>query len=224
MRILVVEDQKELNDFLKVSLENECFVVDSAFDGETGLFLALTNDYDLIILDNHLPKITGTIVCKNVRDKKKDVRILVLSVIGDTPAKIELLDMGADDYLTKPFSFEELLARVRALLRRPNSFQEEISQLGDLTLDSKKHTVMRAKKEIQLTRKEFMLLEYFLKHPGEVISRGALMEHVWDMNADLFSNTIETHILTLRKKIDLPFKRKLIHTVPGRGYKVALVK
>ncbi len=224
MRILIIEDQTEVNSFLKVNLENECFVVDSTNDGKQGLFLALTNEYDLIILDNDLVSLNGAIACQIIREKKKAVKILILSITSDTAAKVEMLNIGADDYLTKPFSFEELLARSRALLRRPFPFQEELLTLDNLTLDNKRHLVTRNNVPIQLTRKEFMLLQYLLCHSGEVVTRGALLEHVWDMNADPFSNTIETHILTLRKKIDHPFNRKLIHTIPGRGYKISLLK
>jgi DNA-binding response OmpR family regulator len=220
MRILIIEDSKEITNFLKLSLEGEQFVVDVAEDGEKGSFWARTNDYDLIILDNILPKKTGLEVCEEIRKSGKTMPIIVLSVRSETLTKIQLLNAGADDYLIKPFSFEELLARIRALLRRPKVIESEILQIDDLTLDTKKCLVKRGKKEIYLTRKEFMLLEYLLKNSGSVLSRGMIMEHVWDMNVDPFSNTIESHILSLRRKIDLPGKKKLIHTVSGRGYKI----
>jgi DNA-binding response OmpR family regulator len=221
MRILIIEDSKEITNFLKLSLEGEQFVVDVAEDGEKGSFWARTNDYDLIILDNILPKKTGLEVCEEIRKSGKTMPIIVLSVRSETLTKIQLLNAGADDYLIKPFSFEELLARIRALLRRPKVIESEILQVDDLTLDTKKCLVKRGKKEeIYLTRKEFMLLEYLLKNSGSVLSRGMIMEHVWDMNVDPFSNTIESHILSLRRKIDIPGKKKLIHTVSGRGYKI----
>lgn len=221
MRILIVEDQKELRLSLKEAIESECFVVDAAEDGERGAFLACTNDYDLIILDNNLPKKSGPQVCAEVRKQGKSVPILILSVEAAPPKKVELLNMGADDYLTKPFSLEELMARIRALLRRPKLSETEILKAGDLTLDVKRHLVFRGKREIYLTKKEFMLLEYLMKNQDAVVSRGGIMEHVWDVNADPFSNTIETHILSLRKKIASD-KKKFIHTVPGRGYKLTL--
>lgn len=224
MRILVVEDEKEIADFLGVSLEAEAFAVDIAEDGEKGSYLGRTNDYDLIILDNILPKKIGLQVCDEIRKSNKSVPILILSVKSEITTKVELLNAGADDYLIKPFSLEELLARVRALLRRPKQVESETFEIDDLTLDSKKHTVKRGKKDIYLTRKEFMLLEYLLKNEEVVVSRGMIMEHVWDMHVDPFSNTIESHILSLRKKIDMPSKTKLIHTVPGIGYRLSAKK
>ena len=224
MRILIIEDEKKIIDFLKKSLENECFVVDVAMDGEKGLYLAQTNNYNIIILDNVLPKKTGRQVCEEIRKDGKTVPIIMLSVKGETTTKVELLNAGADDYLTKPFSLEELLARIRALLRRPKQIESEVLKLDDLTLDTKRHLVKRGKKEVYLTRKEFMLLEYLMKNQGIVLSRGMILEHVWDMNADPFSNTIESHILSLRRKTDFKGTKKLIHTVPGRGYKIELRK
>ena len=220
MRLLIVEDNKEISDFLKRSLENECFAVDVASDGEKGYFLALTNDYDLIILDYILPKKDGRQVCEEIRKAGKTIPILVLSVRSEIPTKVDILNIGADDYLTKPYSFEELLARIKALLRRPRQIEREVLEIDDLILDTKRHLVKRCKKEIYLSRKQFMLLEYLMKNQGMVLSRGMIMEHVWDMEGDLFSNTIETHISTLRRKIESPRKRKLIYTVPGRGYKI----
>lgn len=223
MHILLVEDDKEISDFLRVSLEAECFAVDVAFDGETGSYLARTNNYDLIILDNVLPKKEGRKACKEIRDAGKTTPIIMLSVKSETVTKVDLLNAGADDYMTKPFSLEELLARIRALLRRPKEIENEILSLGDLVIDVKKHSVKRGGKEIYLTRKEFVLLSYLLKNAGSAMSRGMIMEHVWDMKADPFSNTIESHILSLRKKIDAKSKRKLIKTVPGIGYKITAV-
>lgn len=220
MRILIVEDEKEILKLLKKSLESECFSVDTAEDGDRGSYLARTNDYDLVLLDNILPKKTGLEVCQDIREDNNDVPILVLSVKSETTTKVDLLNAGADDYLTKPFSVEEVLARVRALLRRPKHIQKEIVKIGDLVLDNGRHIVKRGDKEIYLTRKEFQLLEYMMQHKGMVLSRSMIMEHVWDMNVDPFSNTIESHIMSLRKKIDKESGNKLIHTVPGRGYKI----
>lgn len=220
MRVLVVEDEKDIGHFLKVGLEAELFTVDIAEDGDRGLYLARTNDYDVLILDNILPKKMGIEICRELRILGKNMPIIVLSVKSDTTTKVELLNAGADDYLIKPFSFEELLARVRALMRRPQQLEDEVYEIDDLKLDTKRHTIKRGGKEVYLTRKEFMLLEYLLRNKGIVLSRGMILEHVWDMDTDPFSNTIESHILSLRKKIDSSGKRKLIHTVPGRGYKL----
>ena len=165
MRILIIEDEKETSDFLKQSLENECFAIDVAKDGEKGSFLARTNDYDLIILDYILPKKDGCRVCEEIRKAKKSVPILILSVKSEIPTKVDILNIGADDYLTKPYSFEELLARIKALLRRPKQIESKVLEIDDLILDNKKHLVKRGKKEIYLTRKQFMLLEYLMKFP-----------------------------------------------------------
>ncbi len=219
MRILFVEDEKDIRDFVKQSLESECFVVDCAADGEKGLWLAKTNDYDVIILDNVLPKKTGAEVCAEIRIAGKETPIIMLSVQSETDRKVSVLNDGADDYITKPFSLDELLARIRALLRRPRKIADTILMIDDLHLDSKRHVVKRDEEEVYLTRKEFMLLEYLMQNVGTVLSRGMIMEHVWDMNADPFSNTIESHIRSLRRKIDYKTK-KLIHTIPGRGYKL----
>jgi DNA-binding response OmpR family regulator len=223
MRILVIEDEEGIAKFLKAGLESEYFAVDLAEDGEKGSYLAKTNDYDMIILDNMLPKKNGAEVCQEIRATGKNTPIIMLSARGEMGIKVELLNKGADDYMTKPFSLEELLARIRALLRRPHYVSSEVLTIDDLVMETKRHTVKRGEKEIYLTRKEFMLLEYLLKHRDSVVSRGMIMEHVWDMNADPFSNTIESHILNVRKKISAKGKKNLIHTLPGVGYKLGLV-
>jgi len=223
MRILVVEDDKKVSDILRKGLEAECFSVDTAMDGEKGVSLARVNDYDLVILDNMLPKKTGMEICQELRAKGKSMPILILSVKFETTTKVELLNSGADDYLIKPFVFDELLARVHALLRRPKEITNEILKYGELVLDTRNHTAIYAGKEIYLSRKEFMLLEYFMRNPGVVITRGMLMEHVWDMNTDPFSNTIESHIVSLRKKIESPNGPKFIKTIPSRGYRFQVV-
>lgn len=220
MKILVVEDDPEIRDSLKTSLEAESFAVDTASDGEAGSYLARTNDYDVIVLDLGLPKKDGTTVCTDIRSVGKTTPILMLSVQADTQQKIKLLNAGADDYMAKPFSFKELIARIRALLRRPSQLQSDILEVDDLIVDIARQKVSRSNKEIYLTRKEFSLLEYLMRFKGMVISRGMLMEHVWNAESDPFSNTIEAHILNLRKKIDTFKKRKLILTIPGRGYKI----
>ncbi len=220
MRILVIEDDKQISNSLKRGLQDACFVVDTAQNGTEGSFQARTNEYDLIILDLMLPGKDGKDVCREIRRAEKNMPILMLSVVSEIPTKVELLEMGADDYMTKPFLFEELLARVRALLRRPRKTEDPALKFADLEMDVKKHSVKRAGQEIYLTKKEFMLLEYFLKNQGEVLSRAMILEHVWDMNADPFSNTIEAHIRSLRRKIDKEEWPKIIHTISGRGYKL----
>ena len=218
MRLLLVEDQEDIAIPLQASLEAECFVVDVAADGERGSFLARTNEYDLVILDNMLPKKIGGIVCQEIRKAGKSMPILMLSVLTETETKVELLNNGADDYLGKPFSFVELLARIRALLRRQPHVIEEVLRVGDIVLEVHTHRVSQGLHEIYLTKKEFMLLEYFMRNPGVVLSRGKIMEHVWDINADPFSNTIEAHMRSLRQKITN--SKKILQTIPGRGYKI----
>lgn len=224
MRILVVEDDKETRDFLKASLEEESFVVDTAEDGEKGFNMGRINDYDLILLDHILPNKDGLEISHGLRKSGKHTPILMLSVKSELDHKVSLLDHGADDYVTKPYSFKELLARIRAILRRPKDLTTDALQIEDMVLDSRAQTVFRNNKSIYLTRKEFILLEYLMRNKGKVVSRGMIMDHVWDSGADPFSNTIEAHILNLRKKIDVGFKKKLIHSVPGRGYKIDISK
>lgn len=220
MKILVVEDDKDTLDFLKPSLKAEGFVVDTAENGTDGISMTLANNYDLVILDFNLPDKNGDLVCQEIRKKGKTTPILILTVDTEVNNKVKLLNLGADDYLTKPFSFEELLARVKALLRRPEKIEKEILQVNNLTLDRKKQKVTRAKREIYLTLKEFQLLEYLIRHQGEVISKVSILENIWDSEVDLFSNAIETHISNLRKKIDKNSPKKLIKTISGRGYKI----
>lgn len=224
MRILIVEDEKETRESLKSNLEQESFAVDTAEDGETGSYLARTNDYDLIILDNILPQKEGFEVCEDVRKAGKHTPIIMLSVKSEVHHKVDLLHCGADDYVTKPFSFRELIARIRAILRRPRMVDGDILSVGDLTMDIARQVVQRGGKNIYLTRKEFMLLEYLMRNRARVMSRGMIMEHVWNADSDPFSNTIEAHILNLRKKVDANHKVKLIHSVSGRGYKIDVEK
>lgn len=220
MRILLIEDEPAIATFLKKRLEEKCFVVDHADNGEEGSFVARTNDYDLILLDNLLPKKTGLEVLREIRAKGRHVPVLVISVRGDIEAKVDLLNAGADDYLAKPFSFDELVARMGALLRRPAHVTKPVYEVGDLSLNEATYEVRRAGTDIVLTRKEFALLRYLMRNAGIVLSRGMLLEHVWDMDTDPFSNTVEAHVASLRKKVDAPFPAKLIRTVQGRGYRI----
>lgn len=218
MRVLVVDDDKNIRGLLKRALESEHFAVDTAPDGEQGVYLACTNDYDILVVDNRMPKKDGRTVCREVRTSGKHMPILMLSVHVDATEKADLLNAGADDYMGKPFSFGELLARMRALLRRPPVVQHEELTIGSVSLNTRSNRVTRNGEEVRLTRKEYMLLEYLMRNPGTVLSRGMIMEHVWDMSADPFSNTIESHILSLRRKLEAPRGPKLIKTVSGRGY------
>lgn len=224
MRILIIEDDVDLRDIIKMNLESESFAVDATSDGERGIYLGKTNEYDLMIIDLALPRKNGIEICQELRSSGNTVPIIVISVTSELPAKIMLLDSGADDYITKPFDFAELLARIRALLRRPKSIEQSILSVGDLVLNTNKQSVMRGEREIRLTRKEFSLLEYLMRNKGMVLSRGSILEHVWNINSDPFSNTIESHILKLRKKIGTEGEIELIHNVPGRGYKIDIIK
>lgn len=221
MRILVVEDEKEIAKFLQKGLEAEHFAVDWAKDGEEGTMLGHINEYDLAILDIRLPKKDGLEICRELRKDGKKYPIIMLSVENSTVTKVDALNCGADDYLTKPFSFDELLARVRALLRRQKEVMNEpVINIADLKMDTSAHTVTRSGKPVKLSRKEFSLLEYLMRNCGTLLTRNMILEHVWDMNTDPFTNTVDVHIRLLREKIDANHKRKLIHTVHGYGYKL----
>ena len=219
MRILVIEDEKKIADFIKRGLKEEGYAVDVANDGENGLFLAKTNDYDLILLDLMLPKIDGITVCKTLRQEKVLYPIIMLTAKDAVKDKVTGLDAGADDYLTKPFAFEELLARIRAVLRKKSEQQQALKlEADDLSMDLKTHKVTRAGKEIELTSKEFALLEYMMRNAGKVVTRTMISEHVWDIDFDTFTNVIDVYINYLRNKVDSGAKKKLIQTVRGRGY------
>lgn len=222
MKILLVEDNWDILNAIKRILNREKFSVDFSTDGLLGFNLARLNNYDLLILDNRLPNKNGADICYDLRMLDKKMPILILSVLNDVEQKVELLEAGADDYMVKPFSAQELLARIRALLRRPNIIKGDLHKIDDLILDTKKKNVFRGEKQIDLTRKEYLLLEYLLKNQGMILSRKMIMEKVWDMDLDPFSNTVESHILSLRKKITLEGKKKLIYTVSGMGYKIEL--
>jgi DNA-binding response OmpR family regulator len=220
MKILVADDNKLIRDQLKTSLEAESFAVDTAADGEEASYIGRVNEYDAIILDLIMPKKDGRDVCREIRAAGKKAPILALSVNGTIEEKVSMLNCGADDYVTKPFSFKEPHARLHALRRRPQALESNIYEADDLTLDTRTQKVCRGQREIYLTRKEFSLLEFLLKNKGAVVTRGMIMEHVWNAESDPFSNTIEAHILNIRRKIQAPKCPALIQTVPGRGYKI----
>ena len=218
MRILVVEDERKIAEFLRKGLKAEGYAVDVAGDGEAGHFMAGTQDYDLMILDLRLPKMDGITLCRTLRAEKFAAPILMLTVRDSVKDKVQGLDSGADDYLTKPFDFEELLARVRALLRKCGATEATRLQVDDLVVDLLGHTASRASAAIPLTAKEFSLLEYLMRNAGVVVTRAMIAEHVWDVHFDSFTNVIDVSVNHLRSKVDRDFKKKLIYTVRGRGY------
>jgi heavy metal response regulator len=218
MRILLVEDERKIASFIKRGLKEERYIVDVAHDGENGLYLAEINPYDLIILDVMLPGKDGMAVCKELRKNKIDTPILMLTAKDRVTDKVQGLNSGADDYLTKPFSFVEFLARVRALLRRKKTDKATILKIADLEIDQLTHKVKRKDKEIQLSSKEYALLEYFMLNANQIITRTMISEHVWNENFDSFTNVIDVYVNYLRKKIDKGFKKQLIHTIRGAGY------
>ncbi|MBD3238607.1 MAG: response regulator [Candidatus Moranbacteria bacterium] len=215
MRILIVEDHQKTANLLKNALEAENFIVDISKTGKQGLMLAKTNNYDLLILDFSLPDIKGDSLCQEIR-KRKSLPILMLSANSLIENKVNLLTLGVDDYLTKPYHFSELLARVKALLRRPPKIEKEVYRVHGLIVNPEKRSIKKSGREIYLTKKEFSLLLVLIKNKGKIVSRAQLLEKAWDINADPFSNTIEAHIRNLRSKIDQ--NKTLIKTIPGRGY------
>ncbi|HOE68096.1 MAG TPA: response regulator transcription factor [Candidatus Omnitrophota bacterium] len=225
MRILIVEDEKKMAGFLDRGLREEGYAVDIAYDGEKGWEYAVTNEYDVLILDWMLPRMSGVDLCKKIRNEGRQVPILILTARDTVEDKIQGLDVGADDYLTKPFSFDELLARLRALLRRPHRLKDKtVLECGTMTMDLIKRRVVVEGEEIALSQKEFSLLEYLLRHEGEVVSRTAIAEHVWDLHFDPMSNTIDVYINFLRKKFgekNIDFR---IETVRGTGYRLVSEK
>jgi DNA-binding response OmpR family regulator len=218
MKILIVEDDKDTAEFVRMGLSADSHTVEVADNGVDGSFMAKSFDYDAIVLDYALPRRDGLAVCKDIRAAGRSTPIVFLSATGDASLKVSAFDHGADDYVTKPFSLVELSARIRAVTRRPAVMAKPTLAVEDLTMDLEHFTVWRAGRRVRLTRKEFNLLEYLMRRRGTVLSRAILMEHVWTADSDPFSNTVETHIRNLRKKLngeDLP---NLIANIPGRGY------
>lgn len=226
MKILIVEDEEKIAGAIKKGLENERIVCDVVYDGESGVMSAEADEYDVIILDRMLPEMDGIEVCKKLRANGNSTPILMLTALGEIGQKVMGLNSGADDYLAKPFSFEELLARVRALARRPKNVQNQVLQVEDLVLDPVSVNVFRGDTPVSLTQKEFALLEYMMKNQGRVLSRDMLISNVWDFDADILPNTVEAFVANLRKKIDKKFRKSpsLIQTVRGFGYKFEPVK
>ncbi len=222
MRILVVEDEKKLADVLADGLEKKGFAVDTLSDGQEALSrLSLHRaDYDLVILDLMIPTLSGAEVCRQARAKEITTPILILTARSEVETKVDLLLSGADDYLVKPFSFDELLARIHALSRRPHETKPAILTVGDIELDPGAHTVKRGGEPIELTLKEFMLLEYFMRHPNEVVNREDLLTHLWDFNYESFSNVIDVHVKNLRRKLSASGSGDVLETVRGIGYRL----
>lgn len=218
MRILLVEDEKKVASFIRQGLEEEHYSVDVAHDGEKGLLMAESEQYDLLILDVMLPKKNGLELIKDFRARKGTTPALMLTAKSATDDKVAGLDSGADDYLTKPFAFAELLARVRSLLRRGAKDKSTVLAMADLELDTVTHKAKRAGRLIELTAKEYALLEYFLRNKDRVLSRTLISEHIWDYNFDTGTNIIDVYVNHLRNKIDSGAEKKLIHTVRGVGY------
>ena len=218
MRLLVVEDEKKVSSFIKKGLEEEGYAVDVAFDGKTGLQMAMAQLHDLIVLDIHLPGLDGLSVLRELRAGRVSTPVLLLTVRANIEDKVLGLDSGADDYLTKPFAFQELVARIRALLRRQTEAELPVLRFADLILDPARRVVLRGGKKIDLTAKEYALLDYFIRNPGRVLTRTMIVEHVWDYNFDSMTNIIDVYVNYLRRKIDSDREHKLIHTVRGVGY------
>jgi heavy metal response regulator len=218
MRILVIEDEVKIAQFIKRGLKEEGYAVDIAGDGEEGHFMLSSNEYDAIILDLMLPKIDGLTLCRTLRKDGNQTPIIMLTAKDTVKDKVKGLDSGADDYLPKPFAFEELLARVRVVLRKKDSRVQTQLRVDDLSLDLLTHKVTRGDREIELTVKEYALLEYLMRNAGNIVTRTMISEHVWDINFDTFTNVIDVYINYLRNKVDSGFDNKMIHTVRGKGY------
>jgi len=220
MRILIVEDEVKLAHAMKRALELQKYAVDVVTNGKDGLDFAIGEDFNLIILDLMLPEIDGITICKRIRAAGIHTPVMMLTAKGQIADKVTGLDVGADDYMVKPFSFEELFARIRALVRRPTQTNDPILTIQDLTLDPKTFTVKRDEKMIELSSKEFSLLEYLLRNKNTVLNKDQIINHVWSYDSDILPSTIEVHIKHLRDKIDVEGKDSLIHTIRGRGYTI----
>jgi heavy metal response regulator len=218
MRLLLVEDEKKVASHIKKGLEGEGYAVDVINNGEDAYSMVKTYDYDLVILDVMLPGKNGAQVLKELRENKYYTPVIFLTAKNSTEEKILGLDLGADDYLTKPFEFEELCARIRAILRRHESIKSTMLTVADLELNPVTHEVKRAGQKIDLTQKEYALLEYLLYNQGKILTRTMIVEHVWDQDFDSFTNVVDVYINHLRSKIDQPFDKKLLHTARGFGY------
>ncbi len=217
MRFLIIDADHEHSDSLKRLLEEACFAVDHASDGKQGSYMARTNEYDLVLLDYHLPSRNGIEICSDIRRAGRTIPIVGLVSANAIEHEVALLDMGADDFIIKPFSCKRLMARIRALLRRAPSLRSQSHTIADVLVDTGSQNAYRGKKRIPLSPKEFSFLELLLLHRGNVVSRSLIFEHVWDSEIDPFSRTIESHVFNLRQKLG-PKARKLIQNVPGRGY------
>jgi two-component system, OmpR family, response regulator len=223
MRILLVEDEHRIATAIKQGLEQEAYAVDVCFDGDEGYRTACADEYDLILLDVMMPGIDGITLCQKLRQQSVHTSVLLLTAKDQPEDIVRGLDAGADDYLPKPFSFEVLLARMRALLRRPQEVQDETLRAGDLSLSPAKRLVVRAGKRLNLSAKEYGILEYLMRNQGRVVSKNNIMSHVWDFDADILPNNVEVFITYLRAKVDKPFKSQpLIRTVRGFGYSAVL--
>lgn len=222
MRILIIEDDHKIANAIKRGLEQESLATDVEYDGRGGLGAALAINYDLIILDRMLPEVDGIRICQALRDKKNNVPILMLTAKDKIGDRVEGLNSGADDYLIKPFAFEELLARIKALLRRPQRTLEKVLKVDDLALNTVNYEVMRGSDIISLSSKEYALLEYLMRNAGRILTKDNIIDHVWDYDADILRNTVEVYIGYLRNKIDKPYPEKpdLIKTIRGFGYKI----
>ncbi len=220
MRILVVDDDVRLCSVIERGLTEEGYAVDTTNDGEEGQYFAEINDYDLVVLDVMMPKVDGLTVCRNLREAQRDVPILMLTAKDAVPDRVTGLDAGADDYLVKPFAFDELVARVRALTRRHAPTRSTELSIEDLILDTVTRRARRGEREIELTTKEYAVLEYFLRNPGAVITRGMIEEHAWNNDFDSVSNLVDVYIRRLRSKIDAEGEPSLIETVRGAGYRL----
>lgn len=221
MRILLVEDEKALSDAIREGLRDSYFEVDVAYDGESALDkIEIEQTYDLIILDIMLPKIDGITLLKKIREEGDKIPVLVLTARGEMETKLKTFGIGADDYLTKPFDFRELLARIQALLRRGSDVKSRIIKIEDLEIDTNKFIVKRGSQVLDLTKKEYQILLYLAMNRGRVVEKSELENHLWDENSSPWSDTLRTHIKNLRRKVDYSFDKKLIKTIPGVGYEI----